>query len=110
MCQALLPKASGTGRVLAMEILIPNAAIRNLIREDKIHQIYSAMQTGQEKYGMQTFNQSLASLYFAKQITLQTALGISSHARRAAGHDQPRRRPVHAAGRRPATRRGRRAR
>src|SRR5438477_2579849 len=78
MCQSLLPKASGSGRVLALEILIPNAAIRNLIREDKIHQIYSSMQTGQEKYGMQTFNQSLASLYFAKQITLQTALGISS--------------------------------
>ena len=64
---------------LAMEILIPNPAVRNLIREDKIHQIYSTMQTGQEKYGMQTFNQSLASLYFAKQISLQTALGISSH-------------------------------
>ena len=78
MCQSLLPKASGSGRCLAMEILIPNAAIRNLIREDKIHQIYSSMQTGQEKYGMQTFNQSLASLYFAKQISLQTALGISS--------------------------------
>jgi twitching motility protein PilT len=80
MCQSLLPKASGTGRVLAMEIMVPNAAIRNLIREDKIHQIYSSMQTGQEKYGMQTFNQSLASLYFAKQISLQTALGISSNA------------------------------
>jgi len=79
MCQSLLPKASGIGRVLALEILIPNAAIRNLIREDKVHQIYSSMQTGQEKYGMQTFNQSLASLYFAKQISLQTALGISSH-------------------------------
>src|SRR5687767_734946 len=78
MCQALLPKASGSGRALAMEILVPNAAIRNLIREDKIHQIYSSMQTGQEKYGMQTFNQSLASLYFAKQISLQTALGMSS--------------------------------
>ena len=78
MCQSLLPKASGTGRCLAMEILVPNAAIRNLIREDKIHQIYSSMQTGQEKYGMQTFNQSLASLYFAKQISLQTALGVSS--------------------------------
>jgi len=78
MCQSLLPRASGSGRVLAMEILVPNPAIRNLIREDKIHQIYSSMQTGQEKYGMQTFNQCLASLYFAKQITLQTALGISS--------------------------------
>ena len=62
MCQSLLPRASGSGRALAMEILVPNPAIRNLIREDKIHQIYSSMQTGQEKYGMQTFNQSLASL------------------------------------------------
>ena len=79
LCQALLPKASGTGRVMAMEILVPNSAIRNLIREDKIHQIYSAMQTGQEKFGMQTFNQSLAGLYFTKQITLQTALGRSSN-------------------------------
>src|SRR2546428_2262872 len=79
MCQALLPKATGTGRCLAMEIMVPNAAIRNLIREDKIHQIYSTMQTGQEKFGMQTFNQALASLYFSKQISLQTALGLSSN-------------------------------
>ncbi len=78
MCQSLLPRASGTGRVLAMEILIPNPAVRNLIREDKIHQIYSAMQAGQEKHGMQTFNQSLATSYFAKQLTLQTVLGVSS--------------------------------
>ncbi|HWC78144.1 MAG TPA: type IV pilus twitching motility protein PilT, partial [Blastocatellia bacterium] len=77
--QALLPKANGQGRVLAMEILVPNAAIRNLIREDKIHQVYSMMQTGQEKYGMQTFNQSLASLYFKKQITLEMALARSSN-------------------------------
>jgi twitching motility protein PilT len=80
MCQALLPKASGKGRVLAMEIMAPNMAIRNLIREDKIHQIYAVMQTGQSKYGMQTFNQSLATLYFRKQITLQTALQRSSMA------------------------------
>jgi len=79
LCQALLPKASGSGRAMAMEVLIPNAAIRNLIREDKIHQIYSAMQTGQEKFGMQTFNQSLASLYHSKQISLQTALSRSSN-------------------------------
>jgi twitching motility protein PilT len=78
MCQSLLPKASGSGRVLAMEIMIPNSAIRNLIREDKIHQIYSTMQTGQEKFGMQTFNQALATLYFKKQITLQLALAMSS--------------------------------
>lgn len=79
LTQALLPKASGMGRALAMEILIPNAAIRNLIREDKIHQIYSSMQVGQEKYSMQTFNQSLATLYFQKQISLQTALSYSSN-------------------------------
>jgi twitching motility protein PilT len=79
LCQSLLTKASGTGRVMAMEILIPNSAIRNLIREDKIHQIYSTMQTGQDKFGMQTFNQSLAALYFSKQITLQTALQRSSN-------------------------------
>lgn len=80
ICQSLLPKATGNGRALAMEILIPNAAIRNLIREDKIHQIYGMMQTGQSKHGMQTFNQSLAALYFKRQITLQTALARSSNA------------------------------
>src|ERR1700682_4012749 len=79
MCQALLPKANGKGRAMAMEILVPNAAIRNLIREDKVHQIYSMMQTGQTKYGMQTFNQSLATLYFKKIISLQTALARSSN-------------------------------
>ncbi len=79
LCQALLPKASGKGRCLAMEILVPNSAIRNLVREDKIHQIYSMMQTGQSQFGMQTFNQSLASLYFKKQITLTTALSHSSN-------------------------------
>ena len=78
MCQTLLERSSGKGRVMAMEILVPNAAIRNLIREDKIHQIYSMMQTGQAKYGMQTFNQSLATLYFKKQISLETALSRSS--------------------------------
>jgi twitching motility protein PilT len=76
--QALLPHADGKSRVLAMEILIPNAAIRNLIRENKEHQIYAAMQMGQEKYGMQTFNQSLASLYFKEQITYETAMNITS--------------------------------
>src|SRR5207253_6854495 len=79
ICQSLLPKANGKGRAMAMEILVPNAAIRNLIREDKVHQIYSMMQTGQAKYGMQTFNQSLATLYFKKAITLQTALARSSN-------------------------------
>jgi twitching motility protein PilT len=78
LCQALLPKPGGQGRCMAMEILVPNAAVRNLIREDKIHQVYSAMQAGQDKFGMQTFNQSLASLYFQKQITLETAMLRSS--------------------------------
>src|SRR5687767_6204759 len=78
VCQALLPKIGG-GRVVALEIMVPTAGIRNLIREDKVHQIYSAMQTGQEKMGMQTMNQSLATLYQRKQITLETALGASSN-------------------------------
>lgn len=80
LCQALLPKASGAGRAMVLEIMVPNSAIRNLIREDKIHQIYSAMQTGQEKYGMQTFNQALATAYATKQISLETALLRSSNA------------------------------
>src|SRR4026209_353011 len=80
MCQALLPKASGDGRVMALEILVPNAAIRNLIREDKIHQIYSMMQTGQDKFGMQTFNQALATAFHKKQISLDVAMQRSSNA------------------------------
>lgn len=80
MCQSLLPKASGDGRCMALEILVPNAAIRNLIREDKIHQIYSMMQTGQDKFGMQTFNQALASLFHKRQISLEVAMQRSSNA------------------------------
>jgi twitching motility protein PilT len=79
VCQALLPKADGKGRVCSLEIMVPTPAIRNLIRDDKIHQIYGAMQTGQEKLGMQTANQSLASLYMRRQITLDAALGASSN-------------------------------
>jgi twitching motility protein PilT len=79
LCQSLIPRANGTGRCMAMEIMIPTAAIRNLIREDKIHQIYSAMQTGQEKFGMQTFNQTLSHLVLSKQITLEDALTKSSN-------------------------------
>ena len=78
VCQALLPKAAGGGRVVAQEILVPTPAIRNLIREDKIHQIYSSMQAGQEKLGTQTFNQSLATLYMTKQVTLEAAMAASS--------------------------------
>ena len=79
LCQSLIPRVDGSGRCIAMEILIPTTAVRNLIREDKIHQIYSQMQTGQEKHGMQTFNQSLSNLVLAKQIRLEDALAISSN-------------------------------
>src|SRR3954447_18938262 len=78
VCQTLLRKANGPGRTVALEIMVPTPAIRNLIREDKIHQIYSAMQTGQEKLGMQTMNQSLASLYHRRLISLESAMSASS--------------------------------
>jgi twitching motility protein PilT len=75
--QTLIPKIGG-GRVMAMEIMVPNAAIRNLIREDKVHQIYSQMQVGQDKFGMTTMNQSLYSLLSRRLITMDDALGRSS--------------------------------
>ena len=78
LTQNLLPKAGGPGRVLAAEVMVPNAAIRNLIREDKVHQVYSQMQVGQSKFGMQTFNQSLAALFNRRLITLDEAVGRSS--------------------------------
>ena len=59
--------------------MIPTPAIRNLIRDDKVHQIYGSMQAGQEKLGMQTANQSLASLYMKRAITMETALTASSN-------------------------------
>jgi len=79
ICQSLIPKASGKGRCLALEVMIPNPAIRNLIREDKIHQIYSSMQTGQLKFGMQTFNQSLSELVLKGDITQDMAMSYSSN-------------------------------
>lgn len=78
VCQSLLRRSNGPGRVVSLEILVPTPAIRNLIRDDKVHQIYSMMQAGQEKLGMQTMNQSLASLYLSRQITLETAMAASS--------------------------------
>jgi len=78
LCQALLPTRDGKGRCLTVEIMIPNAAIRNLIREDKIHQLYSVMQTGQSGSGMQTFNQSLADLYLRGKLDMETAMSRSS--------------------------------
>ncbi len=76
--QQLLPHRSGQGRVLALELMVPNAAIRNLIREDKIHQIYSQMQVGQSKFAMQTMNQSLATLYQTGKITIDDAFAKSN--------------------------------
>ncbi len=78
LSQTLIPKAQGKGRVLALEVMVPNVAIRALIRDDKVHQIYSQMQMGQEKYGMQTLNQSLFMLYHKKLISLEDALLRSS--------------------------------
>jgi twitching motility protein PilT len=79
VCQSLLPRADGKGRVCSLEIMVPTPAIRNLIRDDKIHQIYGSMQAGQEKLGMQTANQSLASLYMKRLISLETAMTASSN-------------------------------
>ena len=79
LCQSLIPKATGKGRVLALEVMVPNSAIRNLIREDKVHQIYGTMQTGQLKFGMQTFNQSLSELVLRGDITQDMALGPTSN-------------------------------
>ncbi|MGH9340689.1 MAG: type IV pilus twitching motility protein PilT [Acidobacteriota bacterium] len=79
MCQTLIPRSDGAGRALLAEVLIPTAAIRNLIRENKVHQIYSAMQTGQEKHGMQTMNQSLFALYQERKVTYEDCLARSSH-------------------------------
>jgi len=72
--QQLMPRAGAPGRCLAMEILVPNAAIRNLIRENKIHQIYGSMQVGQDKHGMMTLNQSLLNLYLRRFITMEQAI------------------------------------
>jgi twitching motility protein PilT len=80
LCQTLLPRVDGHGRCMALEILVPNPAIRNLIREDKVHQIYSMMQTGQGKHGMQTLNQALATLYHKRLISIEVAMQRSSNA------------------------------
>jgi twitching motility protein PilT len=78
LSQTLIPKITGKGRALALEIMVPNSAIRALIRDDKVHQIYSQMQMGQDKFGMQTMNQALFMLYYKKQISMEMALMRSS--------------------------------
>jgi len=74
LSQILIPKAVGSGRALALEVMVPNPAIRNLIREDKVHQIYSQMQVGQDKFGMVTMNQSLFSLMQRRVIKSEDGL------------------------------------
>ncbi|HZE08415.1 MAG TPA: type IV pilus twitching motility protein PilT [Gemmatimonadaceae bacterium] len=74
--QTLLPKAQGKGRVMAAEILVVTPAIRALIRDDKVHQIYSSMQAG-KKYGMQTLNDALYQLYMAREVTADECLRVS---------------------------------
>lgn len=78
LCQALIPTLDGKDRVLALEIVVPNPAIRNLIREDKIHQLYSQMQVGQATSSMTTMNQSLVSLCRRGLISWEAALARSS--------------------------------
>jgi twitching motility protein PilT len=73
--QQLIPRLDGRGRVLAVEIMIPNPAIRNLIREEKIHQIYSQMQIGQLRFGMQTMSQSLVDLHQRRLISYEETVG-----------------------------------
>lgn len=77
--QQLIPKTFESGRVCVQEILIPNPAIRNLMREDKIHQIYSTMQIGQEKSGMFTMNQSLKKNVDAGLIDADTAMSYANN-------------------------------
>jgi twitching motility protein PilT len=72
MTQTLLPTADGSGRCVAVEVLVPTPAVRNLIREAKSHQIYSVLQTG-GSHGMQTMDASLAGLVRAQKITRQLA-------------------------------------
>jgi twitching motility protein PilT len=75
--QTLLPKASGSGRAMACEILVATPAIRALIREEKVHQIYSAMQSG-KKFGMQTLNDALYQLYVQREVVLEECLRVTS--------------------------------
>ena len=79
MCQVLVPMVGGRGRVAAVEVLVPTPAVRHLIRENKLHQLYSTMQSGQDKVGMQTMNQSLATLYRQGVISRENALTASSN-------------------------------
>ncbi len=76
LAQMLIPRAYSGGRIAAIEVLMPNMAVRNLIREEKIHQIYSTMQTATEE-GNQTMNSALSQLYIKQLITYNEAMGNS---------------------------------
>jgi twitching motility protein PilT len=78
VAQQLIPKSFTKGRCLGLEIMVPNPAIRNLIRENKIHQIYSTMQIGQDTSGMITMNQSIKKHVDAGLISPETAVSYSS--------------------------------
>ena len=78
LCQQLLPFTEGPGRAMALEILLPTPAVRNLIREDKVHQLPGLMTTGQDEHQMQTLNQSLARLYNAGRISFDAAMQCSA--------------------------------
>jgi twitching motility protein PilT len=77
LSQQLIPTADGRGRAMALEIMVTTPAIRNLIREEKLHQIYSAMQAG-HKFGMQTMNQALVDLIGKRRISREEALNRST--------------------------------
>src|SRR5690606_39298921 len=75
--QTLIPRARGSGRAVASEVMVCTPAIRACIRDDKVHQIYSIMQAG-KKHGMQTLNDSLYQLYMQREVTLEDCLKASS--------------------------------
>lgn len=94
VCQSLVPTSDGQGRVCAVEVLIATPAIRNLIREDRVHLIYAAMQAGQKQRGMQTMTQALAALCREQRITLEQALDHAANREElegllARGHGEP---------------------
>jgi len=90
--QALIKRAGGTGRVAALEVMVATPAIRAMIRDDKVHQIYSSMQSG-KKHGMQTLNDALYSLYMQNEVKLEECLRVSGNIkefRRMIGEPEPR--------------------
>jgi len=94
VCQQLIPRREGRGRVAAFEVLVANAAIRNLIREEKLHQIHSQLQVGKTAFGMQTMAQALADLCNQGAISEAEALAHASNPDDVRSLLSPRRPPV----------------